>query len=157
MSDEKDKGRELDWDGQIENDGADFTLLPEGEYDFQVKNFTRARHPGSAKLPPCNKAVLSIDLMDEDGRTLSNIDHNLFLHTKTEGLLCQFFRSIGARKHGEKLVMDWNKIIGKAGRCKVIVRDWQGKDGTKKQSNQIDKFLDPPGGPAGQEFKEGEF
>lgn len=52
--------RELDWDDEIEKDGPEFTMLPEGDYDFTVTGFDRERHPGSAKLPPCNKAVVHI-------------------------------------------------------------------------------------------------
>ena len=42
--------RELDWNDEIEKD-SDFTLLPEGDYDFTVESFERGRHPGSDKLP----------------------------------------------------------------------------------------------------------
>ena len=43
--------RELDWDDEIERE-SDFVLLPEGDYDFTVTGFERARHEGSEKLPP---------------------------------------------------------------------------------------------------------
>ena len=145
MQQGQEQGRELGWNDTIENDGEDFVLLEPGEYSFAVKAFERGRFQGSAKLPPCNKAVLSISIIDEKaGRKLSTIQHNLFLHTITEGLVCQFFRSIAARKSGEKLQMNWNTVIGARGRCKVGVRDWTGKDGQEYQSNQIEKFLDPP-------------
>ena len=57
-----DLDRELDWNDTIEKDGDEFVLLPEGDYDFEVISFERGRHPGSEKLPPCNKATLSIKL-----------------------------------------------------------------------------------------------
>jgi len=138
------QGRELNWNDTIVNDGDDFILLEPGEYSFSIAKFERGRFQGSAKLPPCNKAILSISIIDEKGQKLSTIQHNLFLHTITEGLVCQFFRSIGARKSGEKLQMNWNTVIGARGRCKVGVRNWTGKDGQEYQSNQIEKFLDPP-------------
>lgn len=139
-----DQERELKWDDAIEHDGSDFILLDPGEYKFTVTGFERARHGGSAKLPPCNKAVLSVRIDDGEGN-IATIQHNLFLHSKTEGLLCQFFRSIGARKSGERLVMDWSKVVGSRGLCKVGVRDWTAKNGTIKQSNEIERFLNPPG------------
>lgn len=141
---QQEQGRELNWNDTIVNDGDDFILLEPGEYSFSIANFERGRFKGSAKLPPCNKAILSISIIDEKGQKLSTIQHNLFLHTITEGLVCQFFRSIGARKSGEKLQMNWNTVIGARGRCKVGVRNWTGKDGQEYQSNQIEKFLDPP-------------
>lgn len=134
--------RGYDWNDTIENDGGDFTLLPPGEYAFRVTGFERKRFGGSAKLPPCNQAGLTLDVGDEEAST--TVMHNLFLHPKCEGLLCQFFRSIGARKSGEKMQMDWSKVIGATGMCRVKTRDWVGKDGQTRQSNEIERFLDPP-------------
>ena len=39
------KGRELGWDDEIEK-GADYVLLPEGEYDFTIESFERGRFEG---------------------------------------------------------------------------------------------------------------
>ena len=69
------------------------------------------------------------------------IEHRLCLHSKCEGFICVFFKSIGARKSGERLQMDWNKIAGATGRCQVGIRKWKGKDGTERESNDISKFL----------------
>lgn len=134
-------GRELGWDDPIENDGPDFTVLPEGDYDFEVLSFERGRHAGSDKLPACNKAVLKIKLTGPEGTT--TLDHNLFLHTKTEGILCAFFNAIGQRKHGERMTMNWTKVVGSKGRCKVVIDTWIGnKDGREMKNNKIQKFYD---------------
>ena len=53
-------GYEIGWDDQIEKDGPEFVLLPEGDYDFTVIDFERGRHGGSDKLPPCHKAIVHI-------------------------------------------------------------------------------------------------
>ena len=132
--------REFSWDDAIEHDN-EFTLLPKGDYDFEVTEFERARHPGSDKLPPCNKAVVHIRIDSDEGST--TIKHNLFLHSKTEGLLCTFFTAIGQRKKGEKVTMNWNAVVGAKGRCKVDVRTWKGDDGEDRQSNEIKKFYEP--------------
>ena len=95
--------REFGWDDIIENDGPTWVLLPEGTYPFTVTEFERKRHPGSAKLPPCWKAELTIAVEGAEGT--ANIQHNLFLHSKCEGLLCAFFTAIGDRKHGQPLKM----------------------------------------------------
>jgi len=134
-------GRELGWEDPIENDGPDFTILPEGDYDFEVLSFERGRHAGSDKLPACNKAVLRIRLAGPEGTT--TLDHNLFLHTKTEGILCAFFNAIGQRKHGERMTMNWGKVVGSKGRCKVIIDTWIGsKDGKEFKNNKIQKFYE---------------
>lgn len=140
--------RELGWDEEINANADEYVLLEPGEYDFRVLGYTRARFPGSAKLPPCNQAKVQIQIGD------TFLEHNLFLHTKTEGLICAFFKSIGARQSGERLKMDWNTIAGATGRCVVKVREWTGKDGDVRKSNDISKFLPaeegiaPPAAPA---------
>ena len=68
--------RELGWDEPIENEGPEFVILPEGDYDFQVVNLERGRHNGSDKLPPCNKAIVHIKIEGPEGESI----HNLFLH-----------------------------------------------------------------------------
>lgn len=137
--------RELDWDSEIEKD-SDFILLPEGDYDFTVTSFERARHAGSENLPPCNKAIISLTINAPEETAI--IKHNLFLHSKCEGLLSAFFCSIGQKKHGEKLKMDWNSVIGKKGRCKITVRKWINKDGEEIPINDIKRFYDPPEQPS---------
>jgi hypothetical protein len=139
--------RELGWNDPIEHDG-EFVLLEPGDYNFNVVGFERGRHNGSAKLPACNKAVIEIDIDSDKGPV--RLKHNLFLHTKTEGLLCQFFIGIGLRKHGEKVNMDWNRVIGSNGRCKVAIRKWTSDKGIEMESNQISKFYDPDENPPQQ-------
>lgn len=139
MADEQ--GKALGWNDTVEHDGGDWTLLPEGVYPFRVVSFERAHWGGSAKMPPCPQAKITIEVGDEEQST--TIVHNLFLHTKTEGLLCDFFKGIGARKHGERMVMDWSKVVGATGRCRVAVRKWNGKDNSAHESNEIKKFIDP--------------
>ena len=132
-------GREMGWEDTIQQD-SEFQLLPEGDYNFQVMKFERARHNGSPKLPPCNKAILTIKLWNGDKST--TIEHNLFLHSKCEGLLCEFFTAIGQRKRGEALVPRWGEVIGATGTCKVIVSTWEGRDGDKRESNDIKRFYE---------------
>lgn len=146
--------RELGWDDVIENDGPQYALLPKGEYDFEVISFERGHHPGSEKLPPCNKATVKIRVEGAEGVAL--IDHNLYLHTKTEGILCSFFSSIGQRQHGERLTMNWSTVPGSRGRCSVYIDEWTDKDNKPRQNNKISKFLDPPK-KAQTSFKAGEF
>lgn len=133
--------RELGWDDVIENDSPEFVILPEGDYDFEVTKFERGRHNGSEKLPPCNKAIITIRIEGNEGVSL--ITHNLFLHSKCEGMLCAFFTGIGQRKHGEKLKMNWNNVIGSKGKCKIGIRKWTNNDGREYVNNEIKKFYEP--------------
>jgi len=134
--------RELDWEDEIENDADEWVIFPVGDYDFEVVGFERARHNGSAKLPPCNKAIIDIKLFAYDGKS-TTIKHNLFLYSTTEGMICAFFTGIGQRKKGEKISMNWNKVIGSKGRCKVGIRNFTNDKGEKMEFNEIKKFYEP--------------
>lgn len=138
---DNDIGRELDWDEAIELNPSTFVLLPEGEYDFKVIKFERQRHAGSTKLPPCPKAAITVEVSGINGTT--QIIHNLFLHTKTQGLLSAFAISIGQGKQGDVVKLDWSKVLGATGRAKVTVRKYTKKDGTEAEINDIKEFLPP--------------
>ena len=132
--------RALNWDDQIEDNGPIYTLLPEGIYHYKVVGFTRARHGGSEKLPPCNKAVLELAI-DGGGKGQTTVKANLFLHSRTEGLLVRFFRSIGAPERDGKIVMNWGSVVGSGGRCRL--KQTQGYKDPSKQYNEVAEFLDP--------------
>lgn len=132
--------RTFGWDDTIKNDST-FELLPEGDYNFTVIAFERAWHDGSAKLDPCNKAVLKIEV--SNGDRSATIEHNLYLHSKTEGLICAFFTAVGMRTHGQPFKMDFQGSVGKKGRCKVGIRKWIGNNGQTIESNQIMRFYEP--------------
>jgi hypothetical protein len=158
MAEQNNIPRELGWDDEIQQD-SEFQLLPEGDYNFGVMSFERGRHAGSDKLPPCNKAILKLNVWDDDGQTL--LTHNLFLHSSVEGLLCAFFTAIGQRKHGEKLTMNWATVPGSFGRCHLGVRTYKDKEGKDRQTNQITKFLEPDenatGAAQGTNYQAGRF
>ena len=135
--------RAYGWDEKpIENpnEGGKYILLPPGDYDFVVVKFERGRHEGSAKLPPCNKAIITCEV---DGRNYGTtiVVNNLFLHSKCDGLLAQFFTGIGLRKHGDPLTLDWSRVVGSHGLCRIVNREYEGK-----KYNEIKRFLDPPKG-----------
>ena len=132
---------ELGWDDEIEKDSS-FILLPEGDYDFVIDNFERARFGGSDKITACNKAIVYIKVKGTDIETgrvgETTIKHQLLLHSKLEGMLCEFFTGIGHRKRGEKLKMNWNMVPGSTGRAKIGIKEYNGK-----KYNEIKKFYDP--------------
>lgn len=148
--------RELDWNDTIEKDANEYILLQEGDYDFTVESFERARHMGSEKLPPCNKAVLKLRVDSEQGTAY--INHNLFLHTITEGMLSAFFASIGQKKKGEPLRMDWGRVPGSTGRVKVGIHTYKNKDGEERKSNEVKRFYPKEStGQATPAYKAGDF
>lgn len=138
--------REFGWEDTITKD-SEFIILPEGDYNFVVESFERGRHSGSDKMPACNKAILTLRVEAAEGTV--HITHNLFLHTKTEGLLSAFFASIGQKKKGEPLRMNWNHVPGSSGKAKIGIRSYNGNN-----YNEIKRFYPREDGPA---FKAGEF
>ena len=129
--------RELSWDDEIEKD-SEFILLPEGDYTFTVTQFERARFDGSEKLTPCPMAIVHLAIDNEQGNV--TVQHRLMLHSKLEGMLSAFFSSIGLKKKGEKLKMDWTKVPGSSGRCKLGIRNWTNANGEPMQSNEVKRF-----------------
>lgn len=119
--------REFGWDDTIQKD-SEFVFLPDGLYWFTVKSYDRGRHTpnpqNSGKLPACPKATVHLTIVANEGET--ELRHNLFLHSSTEGMLSAFFGAIGQKRKGEPLRMDWNAIIGKVGVCKVGSREYNG-------------------------------
>ena len=67
------------------------------------------------------------------------LTHNLFLHSRVEGLLSAFFTSVGLKKKGESLRMNWQAVPGCKGRLKLGIRNYQ-KDGENRTINEIKQF-----------------
>lgn len=141
----------FNWDSTIQNDSS-YTLLPDGVYPFKVASFERGYHNGSDKIPPCPKAVVALEV---DGGALGTVEmrENLYLHSRNEWKLCEFFTSIGQRKKGEPLQMNWNAVTGAVGLCEVGHRKYKDND-----YNNVLHFLEPKPQPMPQaSYKPGQF
>lgn len=124
----------LDWNSEIEETYLD---LPNGTYDFTVVELERGHYepkPDGKIKEPCPQVKVYVEVKDPNSDQKAKLNSLLILHTRTKGLLCNFFRSIGVMKKGESLKMDWN-VIGKTGKLKLSHND--------KNYTQIDKFLSP--------------
>lgn len=130
----------MDWNSAIENDGQAFIVLDEGDYNFVVTGFERGRFPGSAKIPPCNKASITATVPTEQGNATVKFD--IILYRSLEWRISAFFRCIGQKKNGERVVMDWNKVIGSCGRAHFKPRTYTNTHGEEKTANDIERFID---------------
>ena len=134
--------REMGWDEGFSKDfsESDFITLPEGDYDFTVESFERARHEGSEWIPPCNKAVLKLRVESPEGPAV--ITHNLFLCTKDSFRrnIYRFFEAIGQVKDGEDLRPNWSasNLVGQTGRAHIIQRP--DKTDPSKVYNNVKNF-----------------
>jgi hypothetical protein len=136
-------GYELGWDDSISHQDTEFVLLSDGDYEFEIVNFERGSHNGSAKLPPCKKAVVTFRIKNPAGEPVS-IKENFYLHSTQMNKLCNFFRCIGQGEDANgQIRMNWNAVIGSTGRVTI---------GTKlyndKKYNEIKKFLPKQAGSA---------
>lgn len=129
----------LDWDAEISQDEPDYVILPEGNYRFTVVDIERGRHGGSPKLPPCNKATLTLHVHTKEGDV--RVRTNLFLHKKTEWKVSQFFRSIGKKGKGEKIKMDWPHAKGAVGWAHIGPSTYTAADGSERRGNEVKEFL----------------
>lgn len=132
----------LDWDDEIEDDGAqkEFVTLEEGDYEFEVTKFERSHYTPSAnaKTPACNQATITLKVSTKEGDCF--IKDNFPLASTMEWKISSFFRSIGLKKHGEKLKMRWNDSIGETGRAHITQ-----SEGTKSGIifNNVGYYIDP--------------
>ena len=140
MSDFQNAAHEIGWEDQINVDGEQFITLEEGDYDFTVTCFERGRFPGSAKIPACNKAVLTLTVNTPDGT--ANVKYDLILWSSLEWKISAFFRAIGQKKSGEAFVPRWNQVVGARGRAHFKPRKYTTKEGEERTVNDVASFYD---------------
>lgn len=140
MNKEEMMGKEIGWDDQIENEGQDFEPLPEGEYEFTVAAMDRGRFPGSEKMAACNMANLDFLVKDAEGNE-RHIYDSLYLNSKAEWKLSQFFLCIGQKKKGEPLKPKWGEVPGSSGRIEIYIDEYTDKNGKPRKNNKVSRYL----------------
>lgn len=146
MSEYQNAAHEIGWDDQISVDGEQYVVLEEGDYDFTVTGFERGRFPGSAKIPACNKAVLTLTVYAPEGT--ANVKYDLILWSSLEWKISAFFRAIGQKKSGEAFVPKWNQVVGSRGRAHFKPRKYCTRDGEERTANDVASFYDAETAPA---------
>lgn len=142
------RGKEIGWDDEVEK-GNEYTIIPEGDYDFVVESFERSRYEGSDKVPPCNRALLKIRVDAPEGTTVMN--ESLLLYDKMQWKLAEFFLSIGAEEKDDRVKMNWQMVPQSTGRATIEIR--LDRNDPSKKYNHVKKFLPKPK----KQFKAGEF
>lgn len=133
--------REFSWEDTVTvNDEQEFfepVILDEGDYNYTVTKVEK----GISKTSGKNMAIVTFNIGSEKGSV--NIKDYFPLTERAIWKLQRFTLSAGIRKHNEPLSLSTlNKAIGKKGRCRVIVEDFENKRGTMSQSNKIDAYYD---------------
>lgn len=124
--------RALGWDEEITEESS-FILLEEGEYEFKVIQIEKGWFNGSEKMQPCPQAIVHLLVNNQ-----VELKTYLLLNKKTEWKLSEFFLSIGLKKKGEPLKMNWAQAQGKTGIVLVGHREHNGQ-----KYNEVKKFIEP--------------
>lgn len=135
-------GHELGWNDTIQEDGGSpNVILPEGDYPFEVIDYEKTRSRDTGKYPSCPMAKVHLEFDGADLGT-STVFTNFLLHTDFEWKISQFFVSIGQKRKGERISMNWDAARHAHGRAHLTIRTWVGNDGSQHQSNEVKYFLD---------------
>ena len=133
---------ELGWEDEIENVPG-FTDIEDGEYEFIVDHFERAKVGGDGNYAGQNMAVVYVNIQTDGEPQLKT---NFIMNSKFFWKLSQFFISIGQMKpeEGAKLKPNWNMIGGLRGRCKIEHKE--NYNDKSKTHPEIVEFLPPAAG-----------
>lgn len=145
MSDENQNMTVYDWDSEISADGQDFSPLPEGDYIYEVTELKKEFFQGSAKVPACPRAALTLKVYSEDMSRSVTVYESLLLCAKMEWRVSGFLRSVGLKKHGQTVRPNWGDMVGKSGAAHFIVEDYTGNDGQVRKRNKLTTYLDKEG------------
>lgn len=129
----------LEWDDEID-DGEEFerVLFEPGDYKFEVLNVERE----VTKTTGNNMAALELKVTD--GKKSAVVRDWIVLTNKTIWKIASFFRSVGLKKHGEKVKMQWKKALGLTGELSLKTEERTSSKGTTYTVNVVDAYLDPP-------------
>lgn len=136
-----------DWDSPIgpEADEGGFNVLPDGEYPFVVTALERGRYEGDPQKgkKACHKAIVTFKV---DGGEFGDayVKESIFLNRKNAWKIKALFVCLGlVDAASEEFVPNWTAIIGCTGKCTLAKTQFQGRDGSMIDANDVKKFLPP--------------
>ena len=94
------------------------------------------------KLPPANKATITIQVTGPDCLVYYTFDLLLIKLDSFEKRLYAFFRSIGQKKYGEAAKMNWNQVVDSYGTAHFKPKTITTKSGETKEMNDLVYFVD---------------
>jgi len=115
-------------------DGEQMGGIPEGEHYFRVLAVAK----GFDEKHQCDAAIVTMTV--RAGEITAKIQDRLPCHTDFEWKLGAFFKSLGLRKSGEKIRMNWDAAVGQWGRLKVVI-----KKGDTRDFHNVGSYLDRNG------------
>lgn len=120
-----DLGTPMGWDDEISAEPTQFITLKPGEYEFTIESVEKTYFEGSDDLAACNVAVINMIIDTPEGK--AHVSRKLYLNSKEEPKLSQFFECIGMKKPGQKgFHPQWN-LTGWTGKCHIGTHPYNGK------------------------------
>lgn len=110
-------------------EGPQFVLLPNGAYNFVVKDYNISDYPGSAKLPPCKCFTVNL-MIDGEEKGVGSCRNNFYLCTTNVRFLRDFLASVGKIAPGATdftLTPSLLDVAGLKGRGEFSTREYNGK------------------------------
>ncbi len=134
-------GKAFGWNDTIKNDGNDFKLLEDGTYPFEITKLEKEYFNGNKNVPPCPRAKLTLKVGTGANSTI--VTDSILLYDGAEWRIAQFFRSIGAKKHGQEFEMNWDDdyIVGKVGTLELGTREYE-YNGETRKTNTVKRYND---------------
>lgn len=111
----------IQYDGFINEEDA--ASVSAGRYIFKVERYEQAITKSSG-LP---MVELHLRLFNSNLDPAGKIYDNLVLTKSAMWKLCAFYRTIGMKKHGQPIQMNWPMTVGKFGFCDVMIEEYEGK------------------------------
>ena len=135
-------GYELDWDSTIEKDEQQFTLVPEGDYNFTVDHIERTFVGSeSQKYAGAKMATVYLVIQVPDQEPVE-IRESFILHSNFAWKIGSLLVSVGLKKKGEPISGNyWSRLPGTHGRCKIIQN--ASKNNPERKFNNIATFYAP--------------
>lgn len=125
-------------------DAPEFVILPNGVYNFVVKDYNISDYPGSQKLPPCK--CFTVNLMIDGGdKGVGSCRNNFYLCTNNVRFLRDFLASVGKIAPNASdftLTPSLLDVAGLKGRGEFSAREYNGKfyQNLKKSMPPVDKM-----------------
>lgn len=114
----------------------EFVCLPKGVYEFTIVESSLGRFNGSDKLPPCDMAEVRIAVEGDEGK--ADITDRFYCCKKMKYKLSSFLQTIGLVHAGDRIMIDWPKLVGRKGRVSLSKREYNGRE-----YNQVDFYVLP--------------
>ena len=135
-------GYELDWDSSIEQDEQQYTLVPEGDYDFVVDHIERTYVGNESEKYAGAKMATVYMNVQVPGQEAVSIRENFILHSNFAWKIGSLLVSVGLKRKGEAISGNyWSKLPGTRGRCKVEQN--ASKKNPDQKYNNISAFYAP--------------